>query len=384
MAADPEALRVLALLPVAGQPRHAKRIDVLLGMGCRVHAGLFRRERERGRMPRCEITELGHIADYRYVSRLGALWRARTAVRELAACADVVYAFGPDMALLAIVASDKPVVMEIGDIVALQVRRDLIGGAYRRLDRWIARRCGLIVTTTPKFLSEYYGRWLGISTPGLVLENKVEAVWAASVRGGGVPPRRDRRPGDPIRIGYFGLLGCQWALDTLHALLVGHPGRFEVVLAGKEWPGADLKRFLETTPGTRSLGPYRSPDDLPGLYGSIDVTWACYPPIQAQDWNLRWARPNRFYESCLFGAPLISRAGSSDAEDVAKWDLGLIVDEVDPGRAAELLASRISDDSLVTWGRSMRQLPPEVYSYTDEFDRLIARMRGLAVGGRRS
>ena len=42
-----------------------------------------------------------------------------------------------------------------------------------------------------------------------------------------------------------------------------------------------------------------------GVYGRIDLVWACYQPIGPDDWNLRWARPNRFYESCLFQKPLV-------------------------------------------------------------------------------
>lgn len=370
--------RVLALLSVAGQPRLAKRIDVLQEMGCRVHAGLFRRERERGRMPQCELTELGRIEDFRYLSRIPTLWRARATVRRLASQCDVIYAFGPDMALLASLATSKPIIMEIGDVVHMQVRGDLLGAAYRRLDRWIAQRCGLIVTTTPRFLSEYFRRWLRVDTPGLVLENKVEARWAGSVRAGDGPPRRRRGPGDPVRIGYFGLLGCQWAMDTLHELALANPGRFEIVLAGKEWPGADLKRLLATTPGTEYRGPYRSPDDLPGLYGSVDMAWVCYPPIAEGDWNLKWARPNRFYESCLFRVPLISRAGSSDAEDVTRLGIGAVIDRTDPREAAVQLGRMITDESLAAWTDSMERVPRSVYSYTDEFDRLLSEIGRLA------
>ena len=369
---------MLALLSVAGQPRLAKRIDVLQQMGCTVSAGLFRRARERGRMPQCELTELGRIDDFRYLARIPTLWRARAKVRRLAESADVVYAFGPDMALLAACATRKPIVMEIGDVVPMQVRGDPIGAAYRRFDRWIARRCDLIVTTTPRFLSQYFRGWLGVQTPGIVLENKVEARWAESVRSAPDQPHRRRTPGDPVRIGYFGLLGCQWAMDTFHELARAEPGRFEFVVAGKEWPGADLKRLLATTPGTEYRGPYRSPEDLPGLYGSVDMTWACYPPIAPGDWNLKWARPNRFYESCLFRVPLISRAGSSDAEDVTRLGIGAVLDRTDPKEAAQQLAGMISDEAIAGWTESMGRVPRSVYSYTDEFDRLMSAISALA------
>jgi hypothetical protein len=175
-----------------------------------------------------------------------------------------------------------------------------------------------------------------------------------------------------VRIGYFGLLGCQWSLDTLHELSRLQPGRFEFILSGKEWPGVPLSPMLSKTPGSEYRGSYRSPDDLPGLYGSIDLTWACYPPIGKKDWNLKWARPNRFYESCFFGVPLISRAGSSDAEDVARLGIGALLDRSDPRDAARQLAGTITEESLAAWRAAMVTVEPSIYRYTDEFERLMS------------
>ena len=50
-------------------------------------------------------------------------------------------------------------------------------------------------------------------------------------------------------------------------------------------------------------GEYRSPQDLPAIYGGVDMVWSCYPEIREEDYNFKWGRPNRFYEGCYFKKP---------------------------------------------------------------------------------
>jgi len=377
-------VRILAVLPVLGQPRHAKRLDTLKSMGFNVRVAAFERAFHSGRKPDCEVDVIGKAVQGSYIPRLFALLKAIPKMRSSVAQADVVYAFGPDMALLAVLArltlgTRVPVFLEIGDIIPLQVANGVKGIACRALDRWLVRRCVCIVTTTPKFLSEYYRRWLGASVDGIVIENKVETAFGERVRSQGLQKWRARSPEYPIRIGYFGLLGCQWSLDVFAGLAERYPGRFEFVLAGYRWVGADLEGFLQRTPGCATyLGEYKSPGDLPGLYNGVDVAWACYPPIRQNDWNLRWARPNRFYESCLFQTPLVSRDGSCDAMDVSRLGIGAIVDRIDVGEAVDQLASMLTHDAIVGWRAAMTTVPVSIYQYTDEFKVLADKLRASA------
>ena len=138
-----------------------------------------------------------------------------------------------------------------------------------------------------------------------------------------------------------------------------------------------LNKYLASTLGFRYLSQYKSPKALSSLYGGVDVTWACYPPIGSTDWNLHWARPNRFYESCLFCVPLISRAGSCDAVDVANYKIGHVVDSIAVQDAADDLAKNLTSDNIAKWKANMRTVPVRVYQYTTEFDDLASAMKKL-------
>jgi succinoglycan biosynthesis protein ExoL len=125
------------------------------------------------------------------------------------------------------------------------------------------------------------------------------------------------------------------------------------------------------------LGEYKSPQDLERLYTQVDIVWACYPPIGPRDWNFRWARPNRFYESCFFVRPLISREGSCDSADVRKFGIGLCIDDIEPQAAASRI-SAITAEDLVRWRAAMKEVPRTVYSYTDEVAQLGDALRAIA------
>lgn len=138
-----------------------------------------------------------------------------------------------------------------------------------------------------------------------------------------------------------------------------------------------LNKYLASTLGFRYLSQYKSPKALSSLYGGVDVTWDCYPPIGPTDSNLYWARPNRFYESCLFCVPLISRAGSCDAVDVTNYQIGHVVDSIAVQDAADDLAKNLTSGNIARWKANMRSVSARVYQYTTEFDDLASAMKKL-------
>ena len=374
--------RVVAILPVLGQPRYAKRIDNLQERGFEVRVVAFARDYHSGRIPSCPITIVGTAVRGRYWSRLWSILKAIRAVRGAIATADLVYAFSPDMALLGILSRGfrrAPITLEIGDILPIQTHGGWKGRVFRAVDRFITRRCGLLVSTTPRFVTEYYRKWLGTSTPALVLENKVETDFARRTRATHLEARShiaDRR----IRIGWFGSIRCKWALETLSSLARRYPDRFEVLLAGFTWDWLRLEDHTADASNIEFIGQYKSPSDLPRLYGDIDITWGCYPPIRHDDWNHKWARPNRFYESCTFKVPLISREGSCDAVDVARFGIGLVLSEEDPVKAADFIAEHIDLERIDAWRAAFDSVPDSCFMYTTEFDELADALRALARG----
>lgn len=374
------AARVLCVQPDL-RVTAAKRIDMLQRAGFECESLAFDRNRSTGRLPDCPIELLGPVADGRYFRRSCAMLRALPRVRAALWRSDLVYAFGPDTALVALAAGaalDVPIVLEIGDIREIQVAGGVKGAAFRTLDRFLTGSCRLLVLTSDSYLA-YYRRQLGVTIPHMVVENKADAPFTASVRARGPDPlARAPLAGRPLRIGCFGLFRDEWQLRMLDALTRSDPRRFSVVLAGRPSVPVDAQEFhrrVESNPCIEFRGSYRHPDDLPALHRDVDVIVTGNAPEAPHGWS----RTNRFYDACLFGKPLIVRAGAGDADVVRRHDVGLIVRAEDVHEAA----AEIGDVGAAQWERWRAKavvLPPEVYSITTEVDKLKAMMNGLLSG----
>lgn len=283
-------IRILSLQPTLTVARVAKRIDMLQRAGCKLESMGFERNLSTGRLPNCPLESLGPMPHGRYFSRvLKMAWRLPK-VRAGVSRNDLVYAFNPDMALLALAAGaglGKPVVLEVADIRPVQVAGGPLGLAFRKIDKWVTGACRLLVLTSDGYAS-YYKDWLAVATPRMVIENKLDAPFAAAVRArlGGV---RAGAPltGRPLRIGWFGLLRDQWSLAVLEALTRARPGGYSVLLAGQAHNPLDGKEFLRlvaNNPAFEFRGPYRHPEHLPDLYADVDVIMAGKPPTIPEAW----------------------------------------------------------------------------------------------------
>jgi len=355
---------------------------MLIQAGFNVEAVAFERDYHSGRMPDCPVESLGTIAHGRYLKCIPGMIAALPAMRRAIKRNHVVYASGADMAFMALAAGlglGKPVVVEIGDIREVQVASGLKGWLVRVVDRRFVNSCSLLVATTPAFVDVYYRQWLKARVPAIVIENKLESDFVEEISAKGIPDPLKGKPliDRPLRIGYLGGLRCEWSWRVLEAFAMAKPQDVEIVLAGYVMNPLDLPQQVEKYNNIRYLGQYRSPQDLPALYGGMDLVWGCYQPIGPNDWNLRWARPNRFYESCFFKTPIVSRAGSCDSVEVARNNIGLIIEEEDVESVVEKLCS-ITPDDLEIWKRNMATLPRQIYMYTTEEHELKTRIEDLA------
>ncbi|MGD9965209.1 MAG: glycosyltransferase [Hyphomonadaceae bacterium] len=345
--------------------------------GFDVCAAAFERPSHKGRPPSCPVSTLGHIEHGRYLARLLKMIVALPALRAAVSRTDIVYASGLEMALMALIAGfglKRPIVIEIGDIRGIQVRRGLLGELVRWFDKRIVDACSLLVATSPSFVHQYYRRRLKSRVPALIVENKLEPSSANAP----VLRRAPMSANQPLRIGYFGVLRCEWSWQMLSEMARLDPS-IEIVLAGIPLAPANLAEMVRERPNIRYLGTYRSPQDLADLYAQVDIVWACYPPPTG-DAEWRWAqkicRTNRFYECCAFGTPIIAIENTDDADAVAHFDIGLVAtdDLVNDPRA---LIAQIDNQRLDHWRDQLRCLPRSIYEYSSEASELATSIVAL-------
>ena len=360
-------MRLVLLASPLTDPRFHRR-----ALACRrdgadvVVAGYDREDYVPGAAAEFPIVRFGRIRHGHYLQRLITQARTLGRVRRELRDTQAVWAMGLDMLLLAWLASlGRPGVRrvyEVADIRSILLGSRWISKLSRALERFLVRRTDVVVVTSPAYVSAYFHQLQGLrDTRFHLIENKLDPAAFEVVR-----DPTDERCEAPFRIGYFGLLRCASSLKLL-ARLQQADAPYEILLRGFALEDSPADRFLRGDHPLNYGGPYVNPGDLNEIYSKVDLGWIAHDHAQA---NTRWSRVNRFYECCLYGKPMIAQAGTLDAADVERLDLGCVIDLHDPEAAIQRLQA-ISAEDVARWRRNLQQLPRNHYTISTEHRDLL-------------
>ena len=260
--------------------------------------------------------DLGKTFDGAYVQRVRSIFRGArlaSANRERLAAADIIYARNLDMLATAFLAKryaklDTPVIYEALDIHRLLTRRDPIGFIFRRIEGALLKRTRRLVVSSPAFLRNHFEKHHRNRYHAALVENRL----AAGADYGPRPVQSPRQSG-PVRLGWVGVLRCSRSLDLLLGVARSLGDRVRIEMHGQpaltEIP--DFHARLEGHANVAFHGRYRSPEDLAGIYSSLDAVWA--GDFMEAGFNSLWLLPNRLYEGGYYAVPSIAPAGTQTA-----------------------------------------------------------------------
>jgi hypothetical protein len=340
-------------------PAVARRVRMLQAGGAEVALLGFRRTAEPvGAVAGVAATDLGRTYDARLVQRAGlAAWRALAPRRwrDAVKGCDVVMARNLEMLAIAARVRDAAapaagLVYECLDIHRLMLAGGPLGAGLRGLERRLLARSRLLVVSSPAFVDAYFQPRGQLSTPWRLIENKVfDPDFDMAARA-----RRQRPPGPPWRIGWFGMIRCRRSLDLLTELAARNPGLVEVVIRGRpalsefdDFPGQ-----IERSPHVSFGGAYR-PQDLADIYGDVHFTWAI--DYFEEGRNSSWLLPNRLYEGALHGSVSLALAGVETARWVAARSAGVVLN--DPLADTEALLRGLTPQTYDRLAQSVAALP---------------------------
>jgi succinoglycan biosynthesis protein ExoL len=323
-----------------------KRINAFQAHGTRVIGFMFRRaQRTAPAGAAWENVDLGTTVDRHYLLRLAKLasgllkiLRHRAALRQ----AQIYYARNIDMLLLALTAraligSRAPVVYEVLDVQRVFVGSGLVSRAFRAAERLLMARAALLVVSSPAFISEYFVPCQNYSGRWRLIENKVSAAQALPAATG---TQRSKTADPPWVIGWFGTLRCLRSLEILSR--IADAGQGKVIVHVRGLPSQEdltLEQIEAACDGRSNLvygGPYRSPQDLPAIYGPVHLAW-CIDYLDAGG-NSDWLLPNRVYEGGLMGCLALARRGTATADMVDRVGLGWSFEEPLEASIGEFIA----------------------------------------------
>jgi succinoglycan biosynthesis protein ExoL len=317
------------------------------------------------------------------------LMRRREALKDI----DLFVARNLDIAILALLAqwiarSHAPLIYEVLDINASCTRAGWRGALLRSIEKWVLDRIDLLVVSSPYFVTEYYQALLNYRRNWFLFENKVpqDAVIAQPKR-----PRREEdsqmsrgAPGTerPWRIGWFGYLDDERSWDVLKAVAQKLPDKLEIIVRGTPYTNFDMSRFLadvERLDNVTYGGPYRNPEDLAELYGSVDIVWStdCNFPTA----NSKWLLTNSVYEAGYFGKPALGLASTAVGEFLTSRGTGWCLSEPMEETFVEFILN-LTAESYDHKCKSIARQSSNVFVETDEIEQVWASLRDLGISAK--
>lgn len=359
-----------------------KRVAAFERHGARVIGFMFHRDRpNRTSSPADGAIDLGATHDLAYGRRLLSLLSALPKIqahKQALRSADVVYARNLDMLALAAAArrltgSRTPLVYEALDVRRIMVGDGWINSLFRFAERRLLGMSDALVVSSPDYMVRYFWPMQRYAGKWRLLENKLAGPLATdrktSPGGGPAAPKA----GEPWIIGWFGVLKCRRSLDILARTAEALGPRCIIhvrgILSENDISPVMMADIVARHPNIVFGGPYANPADLPDIYGQVHMTWAA--DFLDPEANSAWCLPNRLYEGCAHGSPLIAGRGTVTGARIERDRLGWVLAEPLERTLPEFLA-KLDGKTYLAARRAVRAAPQELfYDVNDTADLLV-------------
>lgn len=365
-------MKILLVLPVLSDSYYRKRIEKLSELGVRCSVLGFERDHYKGKAWDIPAESLGKIKHGRYFTRIGILFRSIFKIRRASKNQDVIYTYNLDILLISWLATlfqskTIKIVYDVADIRSILVENGLFPTLLRSLERFLLKRVTVVVVASPAYIDGYFIPYQKTETTYFVIENKVDKDLLDNQTKSISPISKK----DAITIGYFGMLRCERSLKVLKQLAERSQGNIRIMLRGLFLNTEYFEDEFKSLEFAHYGGPFVYPDDLSEMFKSVDLVWGAHYQTKP---NKNWAIVNRFYQACYFKRPLIVQAGSQNAKLVNRYNIGLEIDLENPSHAIKRIEN-IEFSQIDEWQKNMREMPEDIYTFTDEHKQFIKNLK---------
>jgi succinoglycan biosynthesis protein ExoL len=372
--------KILYLVHDLDDPATGRRRRMLQAGGAEVTLVGFRRGTGPLRQP---ATVLGRTYNGRFLQRawsaLRVLTQAKTILRGVHPDAILVRSF--EMLPLArkiqslCPPGQRPrMVYEVLDVHRLMLGDGPVATTLRALERRLCRKVDRVIISSMRFNDEYLHRYDQIGSAPLLIENK---LWDPTrLHSPPITPAALRSTLGTITIGWFGILRCAQSLRCLDTLCRHGEGRFKLVLRGRPALESvpDFHATVQQNPHISFHGAYNYPDDLPHIYGQIDIAWL----VDRMDAgaNSDWLLPNRLYESGAHGTVAMALKETETGQYLRRAGLGLLLPDLDPQHVIDCL-EQLDDSRLAKLRGKVLAIRPSTWRVTQkDCERLVDVLAG--------
>ena len=264
----------------------------------------FMNKRLDGPEPEWNNVELCETDNGAYLDRILSVFKGafRAAKhKQTLAKSDLILARNLDMLATAFLTKrltnlKTPVVYECLDIHRLLCRQDVLGWLARKIEGALLKRCRGVLVSSPAFVEQHFERHYAGDYRAFLIENRLPETFANQVER--PKPMGAQLPvgSGPLRLGWVGILRCQRTLDLMVHVARALGDKIDVQIFGKPdlWNVPKFHETIEPIENITFHGAYRAPEDLPEIYGGLDLVWS--GDFMEAGLNSTWLLPNRIYE----------------------------------------------------------------------------------------
>ena len=264
---------------------------------------------------------------------------------------EIWYYFGLQMAVFCcFLNKNKHYMFEESDMTHLGVNNRLFRWLLEQLNKRIIRKSFLSVFTSEGFLQYHFGSSSSFPNNTVVMPNKIHP----GILNLPIIPKREA-PKEKIRFGFVGFIRYQAVYnmaEVISRLFPEHEFHFfgEVQLKNDE----ELFYSLKNRSNVFFHGFFKNPEQLPDVYASIDVVVSTYDITSI---NVKYAEPNKLYESIYFRTPIIVSKDTFLETQVLKYKSGWAVNAFDEESICECVHKIEKEVKTVT--ENMNAIPRE-------------------------
>lgn len=313
--------------------RCIKRIKEFIASGAEVEVFAYTRQAENYANYSFPLKVLGVIEGQgSYLHRFPLLYNSiKKAIRERAEISsDIYYLFGLDIAIVfRLLNRRNRYVYEESDLVHTYVERKALRIVLENIDKRIIRSSFMSVFTSEGFAEYHFGnKW---PQNAVIIPNRLNP----SILDLDYPGSKEH-DGGRIRIGFVGKPRFK-SVVNFAKVLCALSDKFEFhIYGGPILEEVDGFRKLEQYKNYFYHGPFKNPDGLPEIYSSIDLVLSTY---DVEFENVRYAEPNKIYESMFFNTPIIVSSGTFLAKKTEELGIGFSLDPLNDREVTEFLES---------------------------------------------
>ena len=274
----------------------------------------------------------------------------------------VFYLFGFDMALIYYFCfTNAKYIFEESDLRHTYFRPSVLAKTLEAIDKRIIKKSLVTVFTSEGFNKYHFGD--KVSNNVAFIPNKVSPDILKY-------PLKDKHNLDMshLQIGFVGSPRFKSVYNFVKVFCNKYPNATFHFFGEPCLEGIDDHRSLKNC---KFHGSFRSPQDLPEIYSQIDLVLSTY---DAAIENVRFAEPNKIYESMYFEVPIIVSKGTFLAEKVERLGIGYAIDPLNDDEVVAFI-DNLTPDSISEKVKNCHKIDKDdVLSTNSKFFQMLNKM----------